>query len=1051
MILTKCNIEEIDLDQLLYSKIEAGELNEVLLMVPTNRKIRHLKRELISASPKKVAAGINLETIGSFSIKTLSGSDLQNKLVSEEAAIVLLKQCFQETELRYFSTYKGEVPFGTLERVKNVISEYKRNGITPSILMDESEYLSGTEKYKAEDIANIYKVYQNKLSELGVSEIGDIYSELNKLSEVDFGDKFVNEYPDVKLIIINGFDEFSTPEIEIINSTAVNRNAELYIYFDYTKYNPAIFSHLDKCYNKFIEAGFRAIKDKSVGNYPKFVSDVRDKLFKSRVALKSAKYKSQITKIKAFTRENEIELIAEQIKKLIIEEKINPHHICVAFNLIKPYSPIVRDRFSVYGIPFNLTDRLSLNTSPPVIIIINLLEVIEKDFYYKNIFRALNNNLIDVANIDLNNLLKASVELKVVSGLKNWKERLKDAIIERQYGDDSDNEFKRYNVDYRKALEDFDTIYLLLKSFSRKMTVTEFSENLNELIIKLRLHTKILKGFDESIEQEVKAITKFLKSSEELFNLMQLEYGHKKQFPLKFFLCELRTIASFSRYNIKEKPGYGVLVTTLNEIRGLQFDYLFIAGLTDGDFPTRYSPEIFLSGSFARAELQHQTEERYHFYQALCSWRKGLYFSHPQSDDRKELVESNFLIEFKNTFEVSELTAKDFEDTVFSGNELLEYIGKSVSSGAKSFTLPKQVKLNIDEIKQAIKINQTRLDNNLVESPYTGVLKNSLTAELREELLKLKDDQYSVTQLETYAKCPYKYFAERVLHLNTLEEPTEEMEAFELGSLLHIILYRFYTELADKNIIIQSANDKTFAKAEKILFNITDEIISSLKLNSALTFYEKEKILGIAGDKKNSILYKFLIEERNKADGFLPKYFETAFGEIDNLLDEQIFTNEEFVAGKVKVGGKIDRIDINEEENTVKIIDYKLSGTKPTMSDLNSGLSLQLPLYLYVAKELINAQLKKDYEAYGSEIYSLKFKSTEFGPKLIKISRTQSDEKDKMVQMTEEMINVCIDSINKYVDEIASGKFNLSDLEDRENKVCRYCNFRSICRIQEVN
>ena len=55
------------------------------------------------------------------------------------------------------------------------------------------------------------------------------------------------------------------------------------------------------------------------------------------------------------------------------------------------------------------------------------------------------------------------------------------------------------------------------------------------------------------------------------------------------------------------------------------------------------------------------------------------------------------------------------------------------------------------------------------------------------------------------------------------------------------------------------------------------------------------------------------------------------------------------------------------------------------------------------------------------------------------------------VMMAEEIINVCIDSINKYVDEIASGKFNLSDLEDRENKVCRYCNFRSICRIQEVN
>ena len=1051
MILTKSNTKEIDLDQLLDSRIKEGKLNEVLLIVPTNRKIRYLKRELISASPNSVAAGINLETIGSYSIKILSGVNGQNWLVSEEASIVLLKQCFRETKLKYFSNYKSDVPFGTLERVKNVISEYKRNGITPSTLMDESKKLSGTEKLKAEDIAKIYKRYQNKFSEFGVSEIGDVYSELNKLNDTEFKDRFDDEYPDVKLIIVNGFDEFSFPEIKIINSTASFTIIEFFIYFDYTKYNPAIFSHLDKCYSKLIETGFKVITDKSVGVYPEFINDVRDKLFRSKKEKKAAKFKSRISEITAFTREHEVALIAKQIKKLIIEKKINPNQICVAFNLIKPYSPIIRDLFNVYGIPLNLTDRFSLSTSPTIITLINLLEIIEKDFYYKNIFRALNNDLIDAAKVDLNNLLKASIELKIVSGYKNWKDRLNDAIIEGQYGDDSHNEFMMYNVNYNNALEDIDTIYALLKPFDKRMTIPEFSNNLNELIFNLRLHIKILNGIDDSIEQEVKALTTFLKSSEELFDLLELEYGNEKLFSLKFFLSELRTIASFSRYNIKEKPGYGVLVTTLNEIRGLHFDYLFIAGLTDGDFPTRYSPEIFLSGSFAREEIRHQTEERYHFYQALCSWGKGLYLSHPQTDDRKDLVESNFLVELKNTFDTSELTANDFADTVFSKNELLEYVGKAVSSGSDNIILPYEVELNMEGIKNAIKINETRLSDPFAESPYTGVLKNDLTDELKDELLKLKDKQYSVTQLETYAKCPYKYFAERVLHLNTLEEPTEEMEAFELGSMLHIILYRFYTSLAEKNIVLQSADNKDFAAAEEILFKIADEIISNLKLNSALTFFEKEKILGIGGNKKNSILYKFLLDERKNTDGFLPKYFEAVFGELDNAVDNKALFDEEFLAGKVKVRGKIDRVDINEEENTLKIVDYKLSGKKPTKDDLLSGLSLQLPLYLFAAKELINAQIKKDYEPYGSEIYSLKFNSKEFGPKLIKTSSTRTDEKDKMVTMAEEMIKDCIDSINKYVDEIASGKFNLSELEDRENKVCKYCNFRSICRIQEVN
>lgn len=1051
MILTKCNIKEVDLDQILFSKIKERKLNEVLLIVPTNRKIRQLKRELISASPNGVTVGINLDTIGSYSTRILSGANRQNNLVSEEAAIVLLKQCFQEIELNYFSNYKTTVPFGTLERVKNVISEYKRNGITSSILMEESRNLSGTERYKAQDISKIYKRYQEKFADLGVSEIGDVYWELNNLSETEFIDRFINEYPNLKLIIINGFDEFSYPEIKIINSSALVDDVELYIDFDYANYNPAIFSHLDKCYSKLQEIGFKIITDRSVGVFPKFINDVRKNLFKSNRAAKSVQFKSQITEITAFTRENEIELIAKQIKKIIIEKETIPNQICVAFNLIKPYSPIVRDQFNVFGIPFNLTDRFSLSTSRSVITLINLLEIIEKDFYYKNIFRALNSDLIDITRVDLNNLLKASIELKVISGFKNWKERLNDAIIEQQYVDDSKNENKRYSVDYNKALKDIEVIYLLLKPFSKRMTIADFNQNLNELIFELGLHKKILKGNDESIEQEVKAISTFINSSEELFNLLQLEYGTEKQFPLKFFLSELRTAASFSRYNVKEKPGYGVLVTTLNEIRGLQFDYLFLAGLNDGDFPTRYSPEIFFSGSFAKEEKRHQTEDRYHFYQALCSWRKGLYFSHPQTDDRKELVESNFLIEFKNTFETTKLNENDFSDTIYSRNELLEYMGKSVNNDSTKYILPDEININIDAIKNAIKINNTRLNNSFAASPYTGVISNDLTDELKSELQKLKDKQYSVTQLESYAKCPYKYFAERILHLNTLEEPTEEIEAFELGSLLHIILYRFYTSLAEKNIELQAADDREFRVAEETLFKIADELINNLKLNSVLAFYEKEKILGIGGNKKNSILYKFLLDERNKADGFIPKYFEAVFGDLDNDEDEKALSDEEFLAGNVKVRGKIDRVDINEKDNTVKVVDYKLSGNKPNKDELLQGLSLQLPLYLYAAKELINAQLKKNYEPYGSEIYSLKFNNKDFGAKLIKSNRTRSLEKDNMVKMSEELINICIESINKYVNEIASGKFNLSELEDRENKVCRYCNFRSICRIQEVN
>jgi ATP-dependent helicase/DNAse subunit B len=192
------------------------------------------------------------------------------------------------------------------------------------------------------------------------------------------------------------------------------------------------------------------------------------------------------------------------------------------------------------------------------------------------------------------------------------------------------------------------------------------------------------------------------------------------------------------------------------------------------------------------------------------------------------------------------------------------------------------------------------------------------------------------------------------------------------------------------------------------------------------------------------------VKERDSADGFIPEYFELVFGKIDRLTGDKSVPSEKFEINDVKVRGKIDRVDINEKDGTVKIIDYKLSGNRPTQNDLQSGLSLQLPLYLYAAKELIKSQLDKNYEPFGAEIYSLKFYQKDFGSKIVGIGRAKND-KDKMVQIAEEMIKICLDSISKYVEEISSGKFNLSRLKDRENKVCKFCNFRSICRIQEVN
>ena len=1052
MILTKQKIDRIDIDFLVNEKLRTSKIGEILFIVPTKRKIRYLTRELISLSPSKAAAGLKIETIGSFAEKLLTEIEGRVNLISEEASVLLLNHSFNRVKLKYFSQYKNQIPFGTLERVKNVISEYKRHGITPERLKEEAENLSGSEKLKAFDIANVYDDYQKTLIGNNFRETGDIYSSLNGKEKKLFNEAFNFIYPDAQFVLVNGFDEFTAPEVEIINSASEIIGVELFFVFDYYKYNPAVFSHLNKCHGRLEANGFKEVKDIQPATQTKFQTIIREKLSIKSLEKKVVTFRNSITQIDASSREEEVELVAKEIKKLLLYDKVEPEKICVVFNLIGNSSTIIRDRFNVYGIPFNLTDRFTLSTSPPVKSLLGMLEILENDFYYKNIFRAFGGGFMGKLGVDFSNLLKVSFELKIISGFDNWLNKLNSKISELELTENQTENFEWRIQSYKKAIIDLKKINKLLERFFNKLTPDDFRENILFLIYNLDFPSSLLNASVDVAENDAIAFNTFIKVIDEVTNLIKLEYGSQEKFPLHFYLNQLRTTAAFTRYNIPEKPGYGVQITTLNEIRGLSFDYLFIGGLNDGDLPTRFTPEIFFSGSFAREEVQHQVEQRYLFYQALCTWNKKLYLSYTQTDGKRDLVQSSFLQDFNSLFDTKKINKDDFKDEIYSKEELLELLGRLSSEQRKELKFSEEINIDIDEINRAIEIDKKRMEEPFGESEFTGFIPKDISEELKNKLSQISEGEFSATQLENYAKCPYKYFVENVLRLETIAEPVEELEAFEYGSLIHSILYEFYTKLKEEGIVLFNCNDREFKTAEELLFEVAGKRFDELNINPEFSFYEQEKLLGINGKRTQSILYKFLEEERKSDGGFVPEFFELSFGKVKH--DEKFSQKfkEGVNAGGVKLKGKIDRIDINEAEKTLKVIDYKLGGTKPTAEELATGISLQLPLYLFAAKELIKKELGGEYRPAGAQIFSLKFNEKDFGKKSIslKARKSKTENIEEEIVAAEEMIKICLEMVAKFTTEISQGKFHLSTLKNRETKVCRFCDFKKICRIQEV-
>jgi len=163
-----------------------------------------------------------------------------------------------------------------------------------------------------------------------------------------------------------------------------------------------------------------------------------------------------------------------------------------------------------------------------------------------------------------------------------------------------------------------------------------------------------------------------------------------------------------------------------------------------------------------------------------------------------------------------------------------------------------------------------------------------------------------------------------------------------------------------------------------------------------------------------------------------------------------------FSVGGTKLRGKIDRIELDEDEKFFSIVDYKLSGKKPSADDLFKGLSLQLPVYMIASKEILQKQFNNEFHPAGAYIYSLKYNENDFGRMSVGKSRTRDFnlvDENKKKEITEyyySLMEASINNIIKYVDNIKVGKFNLSSVDNRETKVCTYCKYKPICRIQVV-
>ncbi|MQA31665.1 MAG: hypothetical protein GEU82_17820, partial [Luteitalea sp.] len=269
---------------------------------------------------------------------------------------------------------------------------------------------------------------------------------------------------------------------------------------------------------------------------------------------------------------------------------------------------------------------------------------------------------------------------------------------------------------------------------------------------------------------------------------------------------------------------------------------------------------------------------------------------------------------------------------------------------------------------------------------------------------------WSVSALETYLGCPFKFYAQHVLKL--AEEPDDEemMDPRRQGQFVHAVFESFFTAWsAAGRREITSAN---LDLAQGMFVEIVDHALERLSEGEA--GLERTRLLGSPA-------------AAGLGDAVFRMEAERPVPVVERLLEhtlEGAFTLQTSDGPRVvHLRGKADRLDLLAD-GTFRLVDYKL-GWPPDRSR-----ALQLPIYALLAEQRLTKHRGRSWSL-GEAMY-LAFK----GPKRVVPLFTSNGNRQELMARAGQRVAETLDAIE-------AGSFPPSPDDVFR---CETCSFSSVCR-----
>ena len=264
---------------------------------------------------------------------------------------------------------------------------------------------------------------------------------------------------------------------------------------------------------------------------------------------------------------------------------------------------------------------------------------------------------------------------------------------------------------------------------------------------------------------------------------------------------------------------------------------------------------------------------------------------------------------------------------------------------------------------------------------------------------------WSVSAIETYLNCPFKFFAQHVLRLEEEPDDEEVMDPRKQGRLVHEVFQTFFGQWQANGH--QAITPDNLDEARALFEEVVDQRLGALSETEAAL--ERTRLLGSpAAAGLGEAVLRMEAERPVAVVGRL----------LEHRLDGEFTFDTASGPRVVPLRGKADRLDLLSD-GTFRLIDYKL-GWPP-----NRARALQLPIYSLCAQQQLGANWTIGEAAY------LAFK----GPRRV-VPLFSTSDRDRVLRESQERLVEAVDAIGR-------GEF-----PPRPDDVfrCETCTFAAVCR-----